>query len=120
MTHVETINAITFVATDMAASVDFYEAFGFEVVFGGPSRPFTTLSAGACFVNLTSEGAEDHLRQFWGRVIFHVDDVDALYRQVVAAGLSPRAAPRDAPWGERMFPIDDPDGNDLSFARRLG
>jgi uncharacterized glyoxalase superfamily protein PhnB len=28
-------------------------------------------------------------------------------------------APSDAPWGERYFHIRDPDGHELSFARRL-
>jgi len=27
--------------------------------------------------------------------------------------------PADAPWGERYFHILDPDGHELSFARRL-
>ena len=117
--HVESNNAVTFVASDMATSVRFYEALGFRLVFGGADQPFSTLSSGECFVNLTSEGAEGYEPRFWGRVIFHVDDVDALHEQATAAGLTPRQAPRDAPWSERMFPINDPDGHDLSFARRL-
>ena len=33
--------------------------------------------------------------------------------------LAPEAAPADAPWGERYFHITDPDGHELSFAKRL-
>ena len=33
--------------------------------------------------------------------------------------LDPDFAPRDAVWGERYFHITDPDGHELSFARRL-
>ena len=53
---------------------------------------------------------------WWGRLIFHVDDVDALHRRLLAMGLTPAAAPEDAAWGERFFHINDPDGHELSFA----
>ena len=56
---------------------------------------------------------------WWGRLIFHVSDVDALYRRALDLGLSPEAGPRDAEWGERYFHLTDPDGHELSFARLL-
>lgn len=118
--HVERIDAITLVTADMAAAVAFWTAAGFAVIYGGePDSPFTTLRSGACHVNITAREAPEEPPGFWGRVIFHVDDVDALHDQLVAAGYRPRAEPRDAPWGERMFPINDPDGHDISFARPL-
>ena len=55
----------------------------------------------------------------WGRVIFYVDDVDAMHHRAVAAGIHPSFAPADAPWGERYFHVRDPDGHELSFARLL-
>ena len=57
---------------------------------------------------------------WWGRVIFHVTDVDALYQRALAHGLQPESAPCDAPWGERFFHLSAPDGHELSFARPLG
>ena len=54
-----------------------------------------------------------------GRVIVHVRDVDELYGRALAAGLTPDSAPADASWGERYFHITDPDGHELSFAKRL-
>jgi uncharacterized glyoxalase superfamily protein PhnB len=53
------------------------------------------------------------------RVIFYVDDVDAMYAHVRAQGFTPETPARDAPWGERYFHLTDPDGNALSFARPL-
>src|SRR4030088_2749317 len=53
---------------------------------------------------------------WWGRVIFYVADVDALYDRALAAGCQPTTAPRDAEWGERYFHLVDPDGHELSFA----
>ena len=52
-------------------------------------------------------------------MIFYVDDVDAMYRKVVALGLEPETQPSDAEWHERYFHLLDPDGNELSFARPI-
>jgi alpha-glucosidase len=40
-------------------------------------------------------------------------------RLEIAAGLQPDTAPADAPCGERIFHLTDPDGHELSFARPL-
>ena len=103
----------------MAASVPFYEALGFGLSYGGHDAPFSTLRSGHCFVNLIRVSTPAEAETGWGRVIFHVDDVDAIYQRALEAGLAPQAEPQDAPWGERMFPIADPSGHDLSFAKRI-
>ena len=110
------ISEVTLGVGDMARSVEFYEQLGFAVVYGGSRSDFTSLRAGKAFVNL--EVGSGYQREAWGRVIFRVDDADAQYRSLVAAGLSPEA-PRDASWGERFFHLRDPDGHELSFAERL-
>ncbi|MEM7340362.1 MAG: VOC family protein [Actinomycetota bacterium] len=111
------INAITFSTADMARAVRFYETLGLPVVYGGGGEPFSTLQIGSNYVNLTTEGAG--APGFWGRVVFHVPDPDAVWRTLVDAGYEPAFEPRDAPWGERYFHVVDPDGHELSFARRL-
>ena len=55
---------------------------------------------------------------WWGRVIFRVDQVDALHAALAAQGMTPEL-PRDGAWGERYFHIKDPDGHELSFAELL-
>jgi catechol 2,3-dioxygenase-like lactoylglutathione lyase family enzyme len=102
----------------MARAVRFYQALGFVLSHGGVSDAFSSLRAGAGFLNLIAE-SPGRSWSWWGRVIFHVADVDALYRRALAAGLRPEAPPRDAPWGERFFHLTDPDGHELSFARLL-
>lgn len=114
----ECVSAITLATHDMARSVAFYEALGFEPKHGGGDAPFTSLRAGSGYLNLVAARPEDHWT-WWGRVIFYVDDVDAQHARAVEAGLSPDFAPRDASWGERYFHIVDPDGHELSFARPL-
>jgi catechol 2,3-dioxygenase-like lactoylglutathione lyase family enzyme len=39
-----------------------------------------------------------------------VDDVDAVYAELQAAGVELTAPPEDMPWGERMFKLRDPNG----------
>jgi catechol 2,3-dioxygenase-like lactoylglutathione lyase family enzyme len=117
---IECINAVTLVTADMAAAVAFYEAIGFRAVVGGREAPFTTFRVGPTFLNLQLvESARGAPRAVWGRIVFWVDDVDAMFERVHAAGREPEMAPSDAPWGERYFHVRDPDGHELSFARLL-
>jgi hypothetical protein len=112
---IESISAITLATHDMQCALRFDRLLGFETVYGGEDAAFSSLRAGACFVNLTAQPATRQW-SWWGRVIFYESNVDALYARVIAAGYQPEAAPRDAPWGERFFHLTDPDGHELSFA----
>lgn len=116
---VESIDAVTLGTHDMARSVGFYESLGFELRYGGPHSDFTSFRVGEGFLNLIVQppGRE---WAWWGRLIIHVSDVDAMYDRVMTLGLEPEDEPRDAEWGERYFHVCDPDGHELSFARRLG
>ena len=116
---IRSINAVTLRTGDMAACVAFYQALGMEVTFGGADARFTSLAAGDCHVNLSAALVVD-AAPFPGRIIFYVEDVDALHQRIRSAGYTPETAPEDAPWGERFFHIRDPSGHELSFARPLG
>ncbi len=115
---IRSISAVTLFVADMARSVAFYDAMGFRLKYGGPDAAFTSYFVGDGFLNLTTGGPAVP-ETGWGRVIFHVQDVDATHASAVAAGYDPSFAPRDATWGERYFHIRDPDGHELSFARPL-
>ena len=115
---VEAISAVTLVTADMARAVRFYEALGFRRTYGGPQTAFTTFAVGGSYLNLVAETTATPLPP-WGRVIFHVSDVDTFYDRAIGVGLSPQSSPRDAEWGERYFHLSDPDGHELSFARPL-
>ena len=103
---------------DMPRAVRFYRSLGFEVLHGGEESSFTSFRAGTSYLNLIAQPAGRRW-SWWGRVIFYVADVDALYDRALAAGYQPATAPRDAEWGERFFHLTDPDGHELSFARPL-
>jgi catechol 2,3-dioxygenase-like lactoylglutathione lyase family enzyme len=116
--RVEAISAVTLVTHEMARAVRFYRALGFTIRHGGERASFTSFHAGPGYLNLIARPAGQP-RPWWGRVIFHVSDVDAFHARAVAAGLRPDTSPADAPWGERFFHLTDPDGHELSFARPL-
>ena len=82
---IERISAVTFRVSNMKASVQFYRAGEAE----------------SAILNLE----QGERLNGWGRLIFHVAEVDA------------RSG--DASWGERYFHLLDPDGHELSFARPL-
>lgn len=116
--NVQSISAVTLAVADMARSVDFYrDKVGLEIIYGGSSASFTSFRVGYGYLNLILDSQV--ARAWWGRLIFHVDDVDALYAQLIKAGLSPSTEPADASWGERYFHINDPDSHELSFAKPL-
>ncbi|HIF42832.1 MAG TPA: VOC family protein [Dehalococcoidia bacterium] len=115
---VQSISAVTLDVANMAISVDFYrEKLGLEMLYGGTSASFTSFRVGEAYLNLTLN--PERTAAWWGRLIFHVDDVDALHERLVQSGLTPSTKPADAPWGERYFHIEDPDAHELSFARRI-
>ena len=118
-TKIESLGALTLFTGDMARAVAFYGALGFDLAKGGPGAPFTTFRAGTQFLNLTAEG-QGKSWGLWGRAIFFVSDVDTMYRRALDSGFTPDFEPRDAAWGERYFHIKDPDGHEISFARRVG
>ena len=116
---IESLSAITLATHDMATAVRFYRALGFVPRYGGETADFTSFAVGGGYLNLIAQPAERRW-SWWGRAIFHVTDVDALYERAISAGLTPQTPPRDAAWGERYFHLTDPDGHELSFARPLG
>ena len=113
---IQDISAVTLAVDDMIRSIEFYRKLGFGLLYSGERAAFSSLRPGEAFVNLIASGTHD--RRWWGRVIFRVDDVDALYRSLNAQELA-LEPPKDASWGERYFHVIDPDGHELSFAKLL-
>lgn len=50
---------------------------------------------------------------------FKVDDVDAAYEALVAAGAKAVTAPETRPWGQRTGYVRDPDGNLIELVTQL-
>jgi catechol 2,3-dioxygenase-like lactoylglutathione lyase family enzyme len=115
---VEKISAVTFRVSNMKVSVQFYrDVLGMELLYGGEGAAFSSLQArdaDSAILNLERGKPVDG----WGRLIFHVADVDAVWRRFNELGFKPEK-PQNASWGERYFHMLDPEGHELSFARPL-
>ena len=115
---IEKISAITFRVMNMKSSLDFYgNVLGMELLYGGERASFSSLRArdsASAILNLEQGVSMPQ----WGRLIFHVTDVDAFCTHLRQKGFDPEV-PQNAPWGERYFHMRDPDGHELSFARPL-
>jgi catechol 2,3-dioxygenase-like lactoylglutathione lyase family enzyme len=91
---VESISAVTLFAADMNESVGFYQSLSFVLLYGGSDAAFASFRVGAGYLNLQREPGDSDQRGRWGRVVFWVDDVDAMYRRALAAGFTPETSRR--------------------------
>jgi hypothetical protein len=118
----------------MKRSCNFYSMIpGFRLAYGGSSNDsFTTFEIGGdmpkMYLNLelatNHKSKNDISAKYFGRVIFHTDNVDKLYsyfkgNEEISKVILFENEPTDAPWGERYFHIFEPDGYQLSFAEPL-
>jgi catechol 2,3-dioxygenase-like lactoylglutathione lyase family enzyme len=115
---IDSLSAVTLAVADMARSVHFYTTLGFTIRYGGEDADFTSFTAGGSYLNLALRDGYSGAGP-WGRAIFYVSDVDAVYARAITARLKPSTEPRDAEWHERYFHISDPDGHEISFAKPL-
>ena len=94
------ISVVTLRVANMMESVRFYrDVLGMELLYGGEDAGFSSLrakDAKSAILNLEQGGAVIR----WGRVIFHVSNVDALWTHLSERGFDPEV-PQDASWGER-------------------
>ena len=90
---IEGISAVTLGTHEMPRAVQFYHTLGFEVLHGGEDSSFTSFRAGTSYLNLITQPTERRW-SWWGRVIFYVADVDALYDRALAADNSQPPCPR--------------------------
>ena len=125
------LNQINIVSRDPDASVGFYRRLGVDI----PENGVWTTPTGSHHVNSARAPAQESMSleidsaafaQKWnaawadapglaGRVVigFHVaarGDVDAIYRDMTAAGHRGLQPPVDAFWGARYAIVEDPDG----------
>lgn len=80
---------------------------------------FVNLALGDSEIGLVSEADTDISTT--PRIVLSivVDDVDALLKEVEAAGGSIFAPPNDMPWGQRVLHVYDPDRNMINLAQPI-
>jgi len=123
---IKSVSSLTLYVNDLQRSAAFYESLGFDKRKNGENT--VTLYSNWFAVTLVGSKDEDKAEfqkdaqaTYKGAGIFvnlNVDDVDAFYKEVLAAGLKPSSEPRDWPWGNREFVLKDPDGYKLVFFKK--
>jgi hypothetical protein len=129
---VSKISAITIFTKNMKNSCMFYSSIPkFEISYGGPDSNFTTFKISQSpdmYLNIESQQQiiekTIDIDNEYCRIIFHTDDVDALYYYLrnddIISNLGKfETKPTDAEWGERFFQVRDPDGYPIVFATPL-
>jgi catechol 2,3-dioxygenase-like lactoylglutathione lyase family enzyme len=110
--NLETIEMKAFVpARDLAASVAFYEALGFEVSMESDDLAYVQYGRTAFLLS------QFYLREHAENFVMHllVENADDWHRNVEASGVVDRfsvrlSPPDDRPWGIRDFTLIDPTG----------
>ena len=127
------ISAITILTKNMKDSCIFYSSIPkFEISYGGPDSDFTTFKISHSpdmYLNIESFPLKQKVEEVMSawllinqhRIIFHTEDVDALYYYLrnddIVSNLGKfETKPTDADWGERYFQMRDPDGYEIVFA----
>src|SRR5262245_32620199 len=90
---VERISAVTLLTARMPEAVSFYQELGFHLLYGGRQASFTSFRVGEGYLNLQADAAMPAREQIWGRIIFWVKDVDAMYERALEAGFAPETSP---------------------------
>ena len=96
------------------ASVDFYEGSLGLVRYrewGGPPHRGVVYFLGGGYLELTESATPEAPRGV--RVWLQVGDVDAVHRELSAAGVAVAQKPRRQPWGLVEMVVVDPDGLEL-------
>ena len=111
--------------TDIDAALAFYgDTLGFTTDFR-----FNLTPRGPYYSGISRDGTQIHLSTFSGdgvvgtAVYCYVDDVNALFRELIERGLKvpgkPESPVEDGPvdqtWGMREFYVRDPDRNTIRF-----
>ena len=126
------ISAITIFAKSMNDSCMFYSRIPkFEISYGGPDSNFTSFKISQSpdmYLNIELQQQivekTNSVDMEYCRIIFHTDDVDALYYYLrnddIISNLGKfETKPTNAEWGERFFQVRDPDGYPIVFATPL-
>jgi uncharacterized glyoxalase superfamily protein PhnB len=106
---------------NLAVSLAFYrDMLGFSLDFEVPGWAFLSrdrfrVMLGECADAMAAHETGDH--SYFAYVT--VDDIDALYRELAAKGVSLVQELADKPWGMREFGVRTPDGHRIMFGRRI-
>ena len=124
MTSIRHINAISLYVADVARSAEFYRrVFETEVMEAGPGNILVKLEN--MLLNLLDmstayEPTGPDRGPLPLELNIWVEDVDAVYAELLTRGVAFIAPPTDQPWGMRNISFIDSGGHRLEIAQPLG
>lgn len=106
---------------DLTASAKFFQDLGFRIVqepegWIFASRDNTMVMLGECRDAISPGALGDH--SYFGYL--RVDDADAFYEEVKAAGARILSQIETKPWGMREFSVASPEGHRLAIGQWMG
>jgi len=117
--------------TDLARAVAFYEKLGFTKGYDYEADvKGCTMNAGTAvlFLFQTKQASPQPVKRDpslaqnppgLDHISFAVEDVNQIYAELKAKGVSFLGEPADQDWGARLVGLKDPDGNNLYFLQYL-
>ena len=118
-------NQVNVIVKDMKATVDFYRRLGLEIGSDGTEVHVEVKFPNGMTVEFDTVGSVHVWDSGWngavgsgvviGLAFESRDAIDAVYRDVTAAGGKGRQPPFDAFWGGRYAVVEDPDGNGVGL-----
>jgi lactoylglutathione lyase len=109
--------SVSLAVTDLQASRQFYEKFGFQAFAGDPSQNWLILKNGEHVIGLFQGMFEKNILTFnpgWdsnAQPLANFTDVRELQRQLKAQGVRFESEADEATSGPASFMVVDPDGN---------
>jgi catechol 2,3-dioxygenase-like lactoylglutathione lyase family enzyme len=110
------------VTPQLAETKSFYQRLGFELVF--ENDWYVLLQLNGHELAFMQPGLDFQKpmfkREYPGHGVWltiELDDVDAAFDRVKAAGIAIEFEPLDEPWGDRHFAVLDPNGIAVDFVR---
>lgn len=117
-------------ARDVERVAGFYAQLGFEEQFRLADETgaagFIALRRASAELGVTTEAAPRMLAGVEPgpgprhELFVYVEDVDATFAELRAAGIATLREPADMPWGERLAFVQDPEGNVVTLAMPAG
>ena len=125
--QLKTLDYVVLVVADLDASLGFYESL-LGLPLSHRSGPYAQFDTGSTRLSLFQR---DAMASTLGvatlvppdpaapafEIGFKVDDVDAAFATLVAAGATAAVAPTTRPWGQRTAYLRDPDGHLVELAQ---
>lgn len=111
------VNISTVNVDEMRDFYSFVLNASYDGSHGGPDR--YEIPVGDLFIVICRANSASNVNPESCGLEFTVENVDAEYERLLAAGVEIENSPESLPWGWRFFAFKDPDGNTIDFVQNM-